>query len=451
MPARGPVEVAPGVLVATSRFMATNTTVVRAGRRALVVDPGVHPDELDALAAHVGGAGLDVVGGFATHAHWDHVLWHRDLGDVPRWATPTTATRAATRHADLVDEAEAVTVVDEGAMGALVPVVGPLPLHDLGWRGPEVLVVAHDAHEPGHAALHLPELGLLVAGDMGSDVEVPLLAHGVPAPAALLDHHAGLDALAALDHVDVVVTGHGHVCDGAMWRRRLDADRAYLDDLLRARPGDDPRIDEAWLVEADAAMRAGLDKAAWRRWVRDLPPVDAPTSAAVRDGLARFLGPAPGVVATYDALPGEVALDGLLAGPEAGLLAAPAPDGEEPPVLAESVVLPRIADDGRVTWHRATGPAEAHRFGIAQPRADAPEVDPATFDVVLVPGRCFDRRGVRLGRGGGHYDRVLPRLRPGAAVIGVTTSGRVVPRLPAEDHDVPVTHLATEAGVVAVG
>jgi len=388
--------------------MATNTVVVAAGGRALVVDPGVHADELEALTVDLLRARLQIEAGFATHAHWDHVLWHDGLGDVPRWATPTTVLETATRRIEMIEEAEAVTAGDAGRFGVLQPVEGTVP-----WSGPATTVVVHDAHARGHAALHVRELGLLVAGDMASDVEVPLLTHGVPGPDALLAHHAGLDRLSALAPVDIVVPGHGHPCDGAMWRRRLDTDRRYLDHLAAGWDPDDPRVVEPWLVDAERAMQATLTKAAWRRWARELP---APGPAAeVQAALHAFLGASPGVVGAYEALPGEVDLTGLLAG-------------------LDAVVLPRLEGDV-VTWHGADGRS----------------VDPVELDVLLVPGRAFDRRGTRLGRGGGHYDRLLPRLGPGVPAVGVTVDERVVPRLPTEPHDAPMTHLATQSGVRALG
>lgn len=422
-------EVAPGVLVATSRFMATNTVVLTHGGDALLVDPGVHRDELESLAGGLLARRIEPVAGFATHAHWDHVLWHRDLGEAPRWASAATVTDGIAHHHELVDQAEAVVELDDERLAlSLTPVTGALP-----WRGPEAVPVTHDAHATGHSALHVPELGLLVAGDMGSDIEVPLLEHGVPGPQALLAYHEGLERLSALTPVDLVVTGHGHVCDGAMWRRRLDADRRYLDDIAAGRSADDTRLVDPWLVDADAGMRASLTKQRWREWVRTLPsPGDAET-AAVRAGLADFLGDRPGVVAAYVPLPGEVDLGGVLGG-----------------LGADVVALPRMEHDGTVTWRVDVADRERHGLGFEQPGDDRPHVDPAAFDIVLVPGRLFDRHGIRLGRGGGHYDRLLPRLRPGAAAIGVSVEDRIVPRLPTEHHDRPMTHLATDSGVRVV-
>lgn len=201
-------------------------------------------------------------------------------------------------------------------------------------------------------------------------------------------------------------------------------------------------------------MRDALSKPAWRRWARTLPS-PAPHAPAVRAALADFLGPAPGTVAAYVALPDEVDLAGLFAGPAGSLLGGARSEGPggraAPPVRPEVVALPRLGDDDRVTWHRDGGSGEPHRTGVVQPGAGAAPIDPAELDVVLVPGRLFDRHGIRLGRGGGHYDRLVPTLGDEVPVVGVTVDARVVDRLPTEAHDAPMTHLATETGVRAVG
>lgn len=93
---------------------------------------------------------------------------------------------------------------------------------------------------------------------------------------------------------------------------------------------------------------------------------------------------------------------------------------------------------------------DVDQHGIASPRPDARgarRVQPRELDAVLVPGRAFDLAGHRLGRGGGHYDRLLARLRPDARAraVGVAFSEQVVPRVPAEAHDRAVAWLATDA------
>jgi hydroxyacylglutathione hydrolase len=231
-------EVAPGIFVATSRFCLTTTTVVTAGRHVLVVDPAAYPDELDTLARSLQDAGLAVELAFATHWHWDHVLWSRTLGVAPRLASAATAGRATADRQRLVAELPAGERYDVELVGRLVPVTGRV----LDWSGPRAELVMHDAHAEGHTALWFPDQRVVVAGDMLSDVEVPL--PDWDAPDALDRYHAGLDALDALGPVNVVVPGHGHPGDGASFTTRVDADRRYLDALATGRPADDPRLSD---------------------------------------------------------------------------------------------------------------------------------------------------------------------------------------------------------------
>lgn len=240
-------EIAPGVLVATSELFITTTTVVtgRAGR-CLVIDPAVTVAELAALAAELAAAGLRPEAGFATHPHWDHVLWSRDLGDVPRYAAPRAVTTAVTERDGLVSG------VQEGAPGhdlalfgqltALAPDAGAIP-----WDGPQALVVTHDGHAPGHSAVFLPGTGTLIAGDMLSDIEIPLLDLAEPDP--LGDYRTGLARLAELAGVRQVVPGHGAVGDAAEFRRRVTADFGYLDGLASGTASADPRLTLDWLRE----------------------------------------------------------------------------------------------------------------------------------------------------------------------------------------------------------
>lgn len=236
-------QVAPGVLVATAVTYATTSTVlVSDDGTCVVVDPALTPAEVAGLAVAVR-ADKRVVGGFSTHPHWDHVLWSDALGAVPRWATPTAERTAAREHDGLVEGARTAPGHDEELIGRLTPWDGD----HLPWTR-EVVVVPHGAHAPGAAALVVPDSRVLVAGDMLSDREVPLLDLDDDDP--LGAYVRGLDALsAAVERYDVavLVPGHGTVATGAEVRRRLAADRGYLDALTTGRQVDDPRLDDPWL------------------------------------------------------------------------------------------------------------------------------------------------------------------------------------------------------------
>jgi hydroxyacylglutathione hydrolase len=233
------------VLVATAQmYTTTSTVVVGPDGTCLVVDPAVTPAEVTGLATELTGRGLRPAAGWATHPHWDHVLWCSELGDVPRYATPRAAETARRERDGLIEG------VSESAPGhdlELFARLTPLLQDQIPWDGPVAQILAHDAHEPGHGAVFLPDTGTLLAGDMLSDLEVPLLY--VHAADAVGQYRAGLDLLASLDDVQVIVPGHGHVGDGAEFRRRMDADRRYLDAMERGGPeaGQDDRISNDWL------------------------------------------------------------------------------------------------------------------------------------------------------------------------------------------------------------
>jgi len=239
-------EVAAGVLVATSEVFVTTSTVVT-GRDGgcLVIDPALTLSDLRLLAADLAAAELRPVAGFASHAHWDHILWCRELGGVPRYAAQR-AVAAADRSRDtlIAEVSKTAPGHDLDLFGRLDP-LGPESAY-IPWDGPDAFVVTHDGHAPGHSAIFLPQTGTLVAGDMCSDIEIPLLDLAQPDPVG--DYQAGLERLAALP-VRQVVPGHGAVGDAAEFRRRVAADLAYLDQLRRGHDPRDQRLTVDWLIE----------------------------------------------------------------------------------------------------------------------------------------------------------------------------------------------------------
>ena len=210
-------QVAEGVLVHQSDFLQSNAVVVQGIDGVLLIDPGVTDDEMVCLASDLRELDQPVVAGFSTHPHWDHLLWHAGFGAPPRYGTARCAATVQARLPDAAAKARVATmipsdIVDQVPLDLLGLITGlPAEAAQVPWDGPRVRVIEHQAHAPGHAALLIEERGVLVAGDMLSDVLVPMLdQRGAADP--IEDYLAALalfDSVA--DDVEVVVPGHGSV------------------------------------------------------------------------------------------------------------------------------------------------------------------------------------------------------------------------------------------------
>ncbi|RYU08421.1 5-formyltetrahydrofolate cyclo-ligase [Nocardioides iriomotensis] len=114
------------------------------------------------------------------------------------------------------------------------------------------------------------------------------------------------------------------------------------------------------------------------------------------------------------------------------------------------VILPVVLPDKDLDWGRYTGAdglADA-RFGLLEPAEPHLGVDAvATADVVLVPAVAVDRSGMRLGRGGGCYDRALARVPVGTFVCALLYDDEVLDAVPSAPHDRRVTAVVTPSGV----
>lgn len=86
--------------------------------------------------------------------------------------------------------------------------------------------------------------------------------------------------------------------------------------------------------------------------------------------------------------------------------------------------------------------------GIREPANGLVRVGPERVDFLCVPGMLFDRRCCRLGRGRGHFDRLLATVRPDACRVGCSYADRIVESLPEESWDVPMHMVVTEQEVI---
>jgi glyoxylase-like metal-dependent hydrolase (beta-lactamase superfamily II) len=250
--------IAEGVLVHESDFLQSNAVVVRGRDGVLVIDPGITVDELAELAFDIGALGQPVVAGFSTHPHWDHVLWHPELGGAPRYGTARGAAsiREVLTHPAWRDEvAEGLPPghADDIPMELLGLLTGlPDGADRIPWDGPVVRILEHRAHADGHAALLIEDSRVLVAGDMLSDILMPFL--DLQATHPIDDYLAALELFDGVaDEVDAVVPGHGSVGGADQLRARIDQDRAYVRALQEGREPDDPRVGPAappeWLLD----------------------------------------------------------------------------------------------------------------------------------------------------------------------------------------------------------
>ena len=128
----------------------------------------------------------------------------------------------------------------------------------------------------------------------------------------------------------------------------------------------------------------------------------------------------------------------------------------EPDLLGPSLSLPVgwhlpcVENETELGLFRVSRPGDlvTGAFSIREPDpARCERVSPETIDIFLVPGLGFDpETGHRLGRGKGFYDRMLAQASDSARLIGVAFSRQLGP-VPAEPHDIPMSHLLTETGL----
>jgi glyoxylase-like metal-dependent hydrolase (beta-lactamase superfamily II) len=241
-------RVAEGVLTHQSKFCQSNAVVVQGRAGVLLIDPGVQGHEMACLANDLLELGQPVVAGFSTHPHWDHLLWHTPLGSVPRYGTARCAATVRDRLSGAGAKARVAAFIPpdiaEHVPLDLLGLIAGLPAETarIPWNGPQARIIEHQAHAPGHAALLIEERGVLVAGDMLSDVLIPMLDLNDTAD-PIEDYLAALRLLEGVaGDVDVLVPGHGSIGGADQVHARIEQDRAYVHALRDAHVPSDSRV-----------------------------------------------------------------------------------------------------------------------------------------------------------------------------------------------------------------
>ncbi len=116
----------------------------------------------------------------------------------------------------------------------------------------------------------------------------------------------------------------------------------------------------------------------------------------------------------------------------------------------KTLCLPRVRGKGEMDLCTVASLAGLvpGTFGILEPPPEAPILPPEAIDLCVVPCLAGAPDGHRLGRGGGYYDRLLPRLRPDAAAVLVCRKALLFPWLPAGEEDAVCTQVVTEEGAL---
>jgi glyoxylase-like metal-dependent hydrolase (beta-lactamase superfamily II) len=242
-------KVAAGVLIHQSEFCQSNAVVVQGEAGVLLIDPGVYGAEMACLANDLSDAGQTVVAGFSTHPHWDHVLWHARLGSAPRYGTARCAAAigdelSGPHWQDSVAEWIPPDIAEQISWDLFGLITGlPAGTARIPWDGPQVQIIEHQAHAAGHAALLIEERGVLVVGDMLSDVLIPMLDFDDDTPDPIEDYLAALLLIEGVaGDVDVLIPGHGSVGGADQVRARIAQDRAYVQALRDAGAHADARV-----------------------------------------------------------------------------------------------------------------------------------------------------------------------------------------------------------------
>lgn len=256
------IAVHEDALVVTSLFWQLNAVALRAGDEAMLVDSPYFPEELELLPAVLAQSGFEPVAMLATHADFDHLLGRMAFPDLSLGVAESSMLRIRAHpgeaQRDLRDHDDSNYVVRPRPLSLgqtqSLPVPGALGL------GEHELELHHTGgHTPDGMAVFAPWMGVLVAGDYLSPVEIPMISPG----GSVAEYRGTLAALEpVVRRAEAVVPGHGTVLNRDAALRLIEQDGTYLDALERGeeRPslpegrdsGEQKRIHAENLERADA-------------------------------------------------------------------------------------------------------------------------------------------------------------------------------------------------------
>ena len=227
---QGPFQMTAHLWVAQSDLYLTNSGIFLSEGQAGLIDPGVFPGEIQAIAAFVAGRSCRPQWLVLTHSHWDHILGPEHLSGVPVVAQENYLAEVSGPYGDLT---RGVIAEWESRhdIARKDPFLFPQP--DVTFGETITLTVGtlsmRLVHAPGHAADQLvvyhPESATLWAADMLSDLEIPFVSHSLSA-------YQGTLAMLTSWEVRVLIPGHGHpTSDPEEIRARLTEDSTYLAEL----------------------------------------------------------------------------------------------------------------------------------------------------------------------------------------------------------------------------
>jgi hydroxyacylglutathione hydrolase len=234
-----------------SRLFAYNAGVFSSGGAAVLIDPGIYPDEIAAIRNHVAVSGAELTAIVITHSHWDHLLGPEHFPGVMK-LQQLEAVAVAHEFGPAI-ERQVTAWSEQGGATRAAPFVLPEPDETFGDRlefrvGDTVIELrAAPGHAPEQFVVWHAETGLLWAADMLSDIEIPFVMDKLAA------YRRTLDQLAELN-VQTLVPGHGKATrENEEIRQRLDEDRRYLAEL-------EGRVGAA--VRAGSGVRAAVSDCA---------------------------------------------------------------------------------------------------------------------------------------------------------------------------------------------